>query len=143
MEFSTHDRGARGRLLRAAGAVGHHSNDDSARSRFNGSAGRPILALQAGFDVRCANRAGTSPTPHVQTMLPHPLGPVGFSNFTSSPGLDCETDASELDSQAKRSRKRTPLRAMGSLTEICFKMSKLACSTPTAKNLNFFPASPS
>jgi hypothetical protein len=137
-----------GRFLGAAGAIGHNGNDDRPGAGLDRQAARPILALKPSPDVRRPDRACPGPTPdRSHAIVPHPLGTgmgsTGFSSLTSSPGLDCDTALSELDSQAKRSRKRRPLRAMGSPTEICFRMSKFASSTPTAKNLNFLFASPS
>src|SRR5215831_3089468 len=66
--------------------------------------------------------------------LAQPDGPVGFVRGTSVPGVDLETPPRELDSQAKRSRKRRPSSFRGARRLICAKISILAPCTPTAKN---------
>ena len=65
-----------------------------------------VIGLACG---RLGNRVG-------QAMLPQPFGPVGFSSGTASPGLERETELSELDSQANSSRKARPFSFRGSRT---------------------------
>ena len=50
------------------------------------------------------------------------------------PGVDLDTPPSELESQANRSRKRTPLSFKGSRRLIWARISIFAPSTATAKN---------
>src|SRR5258708_7759262 len=102
-----------------------------------------VLALGSSLEMRRAFHGGGNPAPISAVHTPaQPCGVAGFESGTWSPVPDLETAPSELESQMNRSWNLSPLSFRGSLTAICFRMSMLALSTPTAKNENFFSLSP-
>src|SRR5204863_5874676 len=102
-----------------------------------------VLACAARFFVGSPDHGGgnIAPTSHAHTEA-HPSGVVGFCKGTCSSTLERETALSELESQMKRSRKRSSFSFNGLRTVICSSVSKLAPSTPTAKKESALASSP-
>src|SRR5215471_12112096 len=102
-----------------------------------------VLACAARFFVGSSDNGGGNIAPASQAHTDaHPSGVVGFWRGTCSSTFERETALSELESQMKRSRKRSSFSFRGLRTAISSRVSKLAPSTPTAKKESALASSP-
>src|SRR5205085_8538413 len=123
------------RAARAPGTVGRHGHEHvCAVTRREYPAGAAVLAGGSGARMRRPYDGSRDvfPARH-HPVVAQPEGAVGFSSGTSSPGLERETELSELDSHAKSARNLRPWSFSGARTEICPSRSMFAPSTPAAE----------
>src|SRR6266498_2069123 len=119
--------------LRASGPICSHGNQYfGAVSCCKETAIATVLTGHLSHDVGSTDDRRRDVLPNGHAVLAHPVGTVGFSRGTASPGVDRETELNEFDSQPNRSRNLRPFSFSGSLTQIFLRISILARSTPTA-----------